>query len=118
VKDFTREGIIEGLNARRTIAATDKIFVEFTCNGYLLGTEIEVHGKPLLVFKVDGTAAISRVTLVRNEKNYRQWEPKAKRFESSFTDETPEPGENRYYLRIEQADGNMAWSSPVWAQVK
>jgi len=118
VKDFTREGIIEGLNARRTIAATDKIFVEFTCNGYLLGTEIEVDGKPLLVFKVDGTAAISRVTLVRNEKNYRQWEPKAKRFESSFTDETPEPGENRYYLRIEQADGNMAWSSPVWAQVK
>ncbi len=48
VKDFTREGIIEGLNARRTIAATDKIFVEFTCNGHLLGTEIEVTGKPVL----------------------------------------------------------------------
>ncbi len=42
VKEFTREGIIEGLNARRTIAATDKIFIEFTCNGHLLGTEIEV----------------------------------------------------------------------------
>ena len=26
VKEFTREGIIEGLNARRTIAATDKTF--------------------------------------------------------------------------------------------
>ena len=118
VKDFTREGIIEGLNARRTIAATDKIFVEFTCNDYLLGTEIEVHGKPVLAFKVDGTADISRVTLVRNEQNYQQWEPKAKRFEKSFTDESPGAGENRYYLRIEQVDGNMAWSSPVWVQVK
>jgi len=56
--------------------------------------------------------------VVRNEENYRQWEPKAKRFETSFTDESPNAGENRYYLRIEQVDGNMAWSSPVWVQVK
>jgi hypothetical protein len=118
VKDFTREGIIEGLNARRTIAATDKIFVEFTCNGKLLGTEIALSGKPVLKFAIDGTAPIKRVTLVRNEKNHQQWEPGTKTFEQSFTDEAPLPGENRYYLRVEQSDGNMAWSSPVWAQVK
>ena len=118
VKEFTREGIIEGLNARRTIAATDKIFVEFTCNGHLLGTEIEVTGRPALIFKVDGTAAIKRVTLVRNEQNYKQWEPGTKSFTSSYTDDAPNPGENRYYLRIEQTDGNMAWSSPVWVWVK
>src|SRR5262249_50408313 len=33
VEKFTREGIIEALSARRTIAGTDKIFVEFSCNG-------------------------------------------------------------------------------------
>lgn len=118
VKEFTREGIIEGLNARRTIAATDKIFVEFTCNGKLLGTEIAVTGKPVLKFSIDGTAAIKRVTLVRNEQNYQQWEPNSLKAAETFTDESPLPGENRYYLRVEQVDGNMAWSSPVWAQVK
>lgn len=118
VKEFTREGIIEGLNARRTIAATDKIFVEFQCNGQLLGREIEGTGKPALIMKVNGTAELRRVTLVRNEQNYRQWEPKAKTFAQSFTDEAPNSGENRYYLRVEQADGNMAWSSPVWVGVK
>lgn len=118
VKDFTREGIIEGLNARRTIAATDKIFVEFSCNDKLLGTEIALSGKPEFKFKVDGTAAIKRVTLVRNEKNHQQWEPGSKTFEQTFTDEEPIAGENRYYLRVEQADGNMAWSSPVWVQIK
>lgn len=118
VKDFTREGIIEGLNARRTIAATDKIFVEFSCNDQLLGTEIALSGKPEFKFKVDGTAAIKRVTLVRNEKNHQQWEPGSKTFEQTFTDEAPIAGENRYYLRVEQADGNMAWSSPVWVQIK
>jgi hypothetical protein len=118
VKDFTREGIIEGLNARRTIAATDKIFVEFSCNDHLLGTEIAVSGKPVLKFKVEGTAALSRITLVRNEQNYQQWEPKAKTFGQTFTDESPVAGENRYYIRVEQGDGNMAWSSPVWVQIK
>lgn len=118
VKDFTREGIIEGLNARRTIAATDKIFVEFSCNDQILGSEIALSGKPEFKFKVDGTAAIKRVTLVRNEKNHQQWEPGSKTFEQTFTDEAPIAGENRYYLRVEQADGNMAWSSPVWVQIK
>jgi len=118
VKEFTREGIIEGLNARRTIAATDKIFVEFSCDDHLLGTEVAVHGKPSLLFKVDGTAGISRITLVRNEQNYQQWEPRTKKFATTYTDDAPHPGENRYYLRVEQADGNMAWSSPVWVQLQ
>ncbi len=118
VKDFTREGIIEGLNARRTIAATDKIFVEFTCNDHLLGTEIAVTGKPVLKFKVEGTAVLKRITLVRNEQNRQQWEPNTKTFEQTFTDDSPVAGENRYYVRVEQADGNMAWSSPLWVQTK
>ena len=118
VKEFTREGIIEGLNARRTIAATDKIFVEFTADGHLLGTEIEIKGKPTLAWNIDGTAEVKQVTLVRNEENYQQWKPAAKTVSQTFVDESPVAGENRYYLRIEQADGNMAWSSPVWVQVK
>jgi hypothetical protein len=117
VTEFTREGIIEALNARRTIAATDKIFVEFACNGYLLGSEVEVAGPPSLTWKIDGTAEIAQVTLVRNEENYHQWQPGTKTCEQTFQDESPLSGENRYYLRVEQADGNMAWSSPVWVLV-
>lgn len=117
VKDFTRAGIIEGINARRTIAATDKIFVEFTCNDRLLGTEIESTSPPRLAWRIQGTADVSQVTLVRNEQNHRQWQPLARSVAETFVDEAAAPGENRYYLRIEQADGNMAWSSPVWVTV-
>jgi hypothetical protein len=56
--------------------------------------------------------------LVRNEQNHQQWEPNAKTFSQTFTDESALPGENRYYLRVEQNDGNMAWSSPMWVKVK
>ncbi len=118
VEDFTREGIVEGLRARRSIAATDKIFVEFSCNGQPMGSVFEATENPEMKFAVNGTATIKRVTLVRNEKNYQVWEPSQREFRETFTDSTPLTGENRYYLRVEQADGNMAWSSPVWVTIK
>ncbi|MBI5775535.1 MAG: hypothetical protein HZA89_17580 [Verrucomicrobia bacterium] len=117
VENFTREGIIEGFKARRSIAATDKIFVEFSCDGKPMGSICSTGGKPELKFGVNGTAALSRVTLVRNEANYKVWEPGKREFEGTFTDAAPLASENRYYLRVEQADGNMAWSSPVWVTV-
>ena len=35
----------------------------------------------------------------------------------TFTDEDPETGEQPYYVRVTQADGEMAWSSPVFVDV-
>ena len=120
VKELTREGIIEGFKARRTLAATDKIFVEFVCNGEPLGSIFEAKEAPSMRISVDGTAPLKRVTLIRNETNYKVWDQiEGNTFEAEFTDETPLDGEEgRYYLRIEQADGNMAWSSPVWVTMK
>lgn len=114
-KDFTRDGIIEGFKARRTIAATDKIYLDFTCNEKPLGSIFETEENPKLWFKVDGTADLKRVTIVRNEKNWKTFDAfNGNRCEETVTDESPLKGENRYYIRVEQTDGNMAWSSPVW----
>lgn len=117
VEENSRMGIIRAFQARATVAATDKIFVEFSCNNHPMGEIITVQGKPLINFAVKGTATIKRITLVRNETDYRTFEPGAKTFTKQFTDESPLAGENRYYLRVEQTDGNMAWSSPVWVTV-
>jgi hypothetical protein len=114
VKEFTREGILEAMKAKRTLAATDKIYVEFSCNGNLLGTRFDLSSQPKLTIKVDGTAPIARVTIVRNEKNYKTFNLRDYEFETVWTDKKPLEGENRYYVRVEQWDGNMAWASPVW----
>jgi hypothetical protein len=79
---------------------------------------IEHDGKAELKFAMNGTAPIKRVTIVRNERNHQVFEPGKRDFETTFTDAAPLAGENRYYLRVEQTDGNMAWSSPVWVTVK
>jgi len=114
VESFTRKGILEAMNARRTVAATDKIFLEFTCNGRPLGTIFKTTDKPKLKLAVFGTAPLKQVTIVRNEADYKTFEPKGKNYSTTFTDESPTEGENRYYIRVVQSDGNMAWASPVW----
>ena len=118
VEEFTRKAILDAMNARRTIAGTDKVFIEFSCNGHLLGTVFETTDKPKLKVTVSGIAPLSQVTIVRNEKDLKTFEPNAKEFDAMFTDESPVEGENRYYIRVVQNDGNMAWATPVWATFK
>jgi len=36
--------------------------------------------------------------------------------EFSYTDMNPTSGDNYYYVRISQVDGNLAWSTPVWVK--
>ena len=118
VRDFTRDGIVEALRARRSIGATDKIFVEFSCNGHPLGSQFETGEKPAITLKVDGTGELKRVTICRNETDHQVFSPEGSTFQTTWTDESPLPGENRYYLRVEQEDGNMAWVSPVWVTIR
>jgi hypothetical protein len=117
VEEDTRTGILRAFQSRITVAATDKIFVEFSCNDHPMGTVFSLTGKPCLNMAVEGTAPLKRVTLVRNEADLKSFDPQGKSFSLQFTDSAPVSGENRYYLRVEQTDGNMAWSSPVWATV-
>ncbi len=118
VKSFDRKGVFDAMDARRTIAATDKIFMEFSCNGRPLGDVFATSKTPVLKLAVQGTASIARVTIVRNEKDYKIFEPGSANFAMEFTDAAPLTGENRYYLRVEQTDGNMGWTSPIWVSWK
>jgi len=115
VEEFTREGLIAAFRERRTVGATDKIYLEFSCNEKPLGSIFSTDEKPTLTMSVDGTAPLKRVTIVRNEENWKVFDQiDGNTFEVTHTDEAPPEGEGRYYIRVEQKDGNMAWSSPVW----
>lgn len=116
LKTFDREGLFEAIRARRTIAATDKILMHVSCNGHTLGEEFSTTERPTLELFVDGTAALETVTVIRNEAVVysRHITDDSSTYEGTYRDEQPVVGENRYYLRVEQTDGNMGWTSPVW----
>jgi hypothetical protein len=115
----SREDIVDAMRKRHTYGATDNIVLDFrvTARGkeYLQGDEIPNNSKYVLHVNVIGTGAIGRVALIHNESYAYQAPGNGKReLQFTYTDPHPAAGENRYYVRVEQEDGNLAWSSPVW----
>jgi len=115
----SREELVDAMRKRHTYGATDNIVLDFrvAANGkdYLQGDEVPHTGKYVLKVHVQGTGSIDRVAVIHNE-SYAYFAPGNRRKDMDFTYTDPHPaaGENRYYVRVEQEDGNLAWSSPVW----
>jgi len=57
---------------------------------------------------------IQRVELIRNGKFVYSKEPNSREFNLEYADQTPPPGRSYYYVRVQQLDRNLAWSSPIW----
>jgi hypothetical protein len=107
------------MRKRHTYGATDNIILDFrvTAGGkeYLQGDEVPHNSKYMLHVNVGGTGAIGRVALIHNESYAYQAPGNGRRdLQFTYTDPHPSTGENRYYVRVEQEDGNLAWSSPIW----
>ena len=106
----------QGLLSKEQLASA---LAEQKLSGRMLGEIFGTSEKPELKVSVRGTAPLKAVTIVRNEVNIRRFSPKdTAEFDATFTDEKPVVGENRYYVRVEQTDGNMGWTSPVWVTYK
>jgi hypothetical protein len=114
-----REAIVEAFRARRCFAATDNIGLVVKCADHLMGEEFQLAGRPTLEIRVVGTAAVSRLDIVRNNRYVFSTAPNREKVELKWTDsDPPADAMNYYYVRIEQADGNLAWSSPMWIHPK
>jgi hypothetical protein len=118
VTENDRQPILDGMRKRHTYGATDNVIVEFGANGRFQGDEFAANGLPSLTLKATGTAKIAKLDLVRNNKYIDSREPKQQTIDLNYTDMQPEPGTNLYYYRLVQEDGQVAWSSPVWVNVK
>ncbi len=116
--DGSREGIVEAVRARRTYGATDNIVLEFSIGDHLMGEEFESNETPEIRIRARGTSTISKVSLIRNGAYITQQTPDAQQASLVYRDMSPQQGLNHYYVRIEQADGHLAWSSPIWVNMR
>jgi len=120
-KKLDRENLWEALWERRCYATTgERIILAFWINGVFMGSEIEGYpSQRHLTVKVVGTAPIRAVEIVRNNVTIYRHKGSGIFEEVEFVDQ--EDGEQLpffphlyYYVRVIQADGEMAWSSPIW----
>jgi hypothetical protein len=118
VESATREGLLEAIRRRHAYAATDNIVLDFRVNDHLMGEAIEAQGPPRATCRVQGTGPIAKIELVKSNQYIYSVKPNRETAEFTYVDKDARPGESYYYVRVEQADGQLAWSSPVWVKVR
>jgi hypothetical protein len=114
-EEHSRPAIIEAFRRRHCYAATDNILLVVHSGDHLMGDVLETTERPRLNIECRGTAPVARIHVVRNNQYVYTAEPNERNVRQSFTDMEAEPGKSYYYyVRVEQADGNLAWASPMW----
>lgn len=114
-EDTSRQAIIDAFKKRHSYAATDNIILDVHSGTHLMGDEFTTKERPSLTIHAEGTAPVAKVSIIRDNKYIYTNEPKTAKVQLSFTDMEATPGKTSYYyVRLEQADGNLAWASPMW----
>ena len=112
--DTSREAIHDSIRLRRTYGATDNIVLEFRVGSALMGAQIVADEPQRILVRARGTDKISAIHLVRDAAYIYKVEPGTPEAEFEYLDVEAGPGDHWYYVRVEQQDGELAWSSPIW----
>jgi hypothetical protein len=106
--------IFEALRARRTYGTTGApIALGFTVNGEPMGSVLPLATGVSIVAEATGTDDILELALLRDGEVIARGGVVGNRARLEHTEPAPVPG-RRYRVRVLQADGEAAWSSPVW----
>ena len=133
----TREAIWEAMWNRRVVATTGaRLLLSWELNGHPMGSELDVGEEPELAscraLKIGfhGTAPISELTVIRNNRVVLCVHPGT--LDGGLSWQDTEPLHDTllpaakfcdhpfcfYYVRLAQADGETAWASPIWIDAR
>jgi hypothetical protein len=111
----TREGVLAALRLRHVYASTDNIVADVRSGDYIMGDEFTVSGAPAITVKLIGSAPFAKVVIVKDGRETYSAQPKTKEVNFTWRDEAAVSGKTSYYyVRGEQADGQLVWASPMW----
>jgi hypothetical protein len=131
-KEHNRSSLMDALHARSCYASTgERIILGFDIAGFGMGGEVDTKTRPGLEYNryitgyCVGTKPLTEVAIIRNGKVWRTLDCNGDRLDIETEDtealssialegKEDKPPFAYYYLRVTQADGHMAWSSPIW----
>lgn len=112
----TREGVMEAFRKRRIYGSTDNILADVRCGDHFMGEEFDLNSPPVIRVRLAGTGPFAKVHIIRDGVEVYTKSPGAKEVNFEWRDEAP-PAKGTtsyYYVRGEQADGQLVWASPMW----
>ncbi len=112
----SRKAILDSIVKRRAYGATDNIVLEFWIGDHFMGDDFVGPGERKIRVKVRGTGVVDTVHLIRDGVYIHKFQPDKKDVDLEYVDYDAGAGDRWYYVRIEQRDGQLAWSSPIWVR--
>ena len=122
-EDLTEENIYDAIFSRRAYATEDRnLEVMYTANGSLLGSIITNRPDNLNVrVEFNDPDAADRIVkvevVVDSGKVAYEWND-ANDLADGVVETVLAPNYRYYYIRITQADGDLAFTAPVWIEEK
>jgi hypothetical protein len=122
-----RAGLLNGMYARRTYAASDEIILKATAAGHMVGEEFTapVSAPPLIEASFQAVDEILRIDVVKDGKYVYTTRPGGRTATIRYRDNAPHPGRSYYYVRVFQRDPDapdgdpeIAWGSPFYVTYK
>jgi hypothetical protein len=116
--DFSRQGILDAIRKRHTYGATDNIILEVRMGQYFMGDEFNASRAAPIRVKARGTGTVARVDIVKDNAVVYTAQPKTQTVDFEYSDKAALSGRHFYYVRLQQEDGMIAWSSPFFINYK
>jgi hypothetical protein len=109
-----RESIFRSMQARRTYAATAKIVMDVRAGNHWMGECVDADKPPVISIRIVGTAPIDEAVVLQDGIRQRRMRFGKTDTQAKYTPPKGLHGVHFYYVYVHQADGNQAWSSPIW----
>ncbi len=116
--EASRQAIFDNIGKRHSYGATDNIILEFWLGNHFMGDDFTAAARQRIRIKAHGTAAIGTIHLIRDAAYVYKWSPNQRDVNFEYADPAVGPGDHWYYVRVEQSDGELAWSSPIWVHYR
>ena len=111
---------MEAFHKRRVYGATDNILADVRSGSHFMGEEFTTSEPPAISVKLWGTAQFRQSAGHPGQRStYTRVEPNKKTVDFTWRDTAAPKGKTSYYyVRGEQADGELVWVSPMWITYK
>lgn len=112
--DTSRQGILDAIRKRHTYGAMDNIILEVRMGEHFMGDEFAADTALPISVKIAAPRNVARVSIIKDSKVIYTTTPNRKNVQFEYTDKGTIKGRHYYYVRVEQEDRMLAWSSPFF----
>src|SRR5579872_172377 len=116
--DPSRQGVLDAMRKRHTYGAMDNIILDVRMGRHFMGDEFALSKAEPIRVKLRGTRSIAKVDIIKDSQVIYSVSPKQQDVDFEFTDKGDVKGRHYYYVRAQQENMMLAWSSPFFINYK